>query len=125
MEKVKEYVNENKKNIIIAVVLFVGVIVAYNVFSAGNVSTDRITSNTVREQLESVGDQQQRAGQTITTSQSITTEIQRSNNVIRSTNREIESTINNSQQLNKSSADCIKDSQRILREARASRKVEN
>ena len=99
--------------------LVVGLI-AYDMWSSGNVSDNGITADTVRTGLDTIGTEQSTAGSAIRESQSITTTIQQSNNNIRSTNSEIKSTIDVSQQLNKSSADCIARDKQILRDVRKS-----
>jgi predicted negative regulator of RcsB-dependent stress response len=123
IKKIKEGAANEKTNIIFVILLLIGIVVAWDMRSNSNVSVDRITTNTVREQYKSVGDQQQRAGEAIAASKSIITEIKQSNNNIRSTNNEIESTINDSRELNRTSGEILKDCKRILGEARTSGKI--
>lgn len=116
---IRGYINENKKNIIIGIVLLVAVIVAYNVFSSG---TDDSRVNEVKSNLQSVGVEQQRAAESIAESKRLTEQLRQANiNLERATkniqqsNKSIRSTVSESQQLNKSSADLIAEGKSILR----------
>ena len=118
LNKAKGYLYENKEYFIIGAVLLVAGIIGWNMWSNSNVSTDGITTNTVREQYKSVGTELKGAGQAVTESQRLTTEI-------RQTNTTIIREINTSREINKSDSELIESSKRILREARESGKVEN
>lgn len=98
------------KNIIIAVVLVIGFI-AYNVWSNGNISTNGITTDTVRSQYKSVGTELKGTGQAITESQRLASEV-------RQTNTTVIREINTSREINQSNRELIADSKRIIREVR-------
>jgi predicted negative regulator of RcsB-dependent stress response len=117
IDKAKEYVNENKKNIIIGVVLLIISVIAWDVFSP-TVSDQRGTTDTVREQLKSTGNELERAGQAVTESQRITSEI-------RQTNTTIIREINTSRELNQSDSKLIESSKSILRDVRQGKQSGN
>lgn len=116
LDKIKEYINENKKNIIIAIVLFIVGFVSYNVWSAGNVSDNGTTADQIKSDIRSTGNELNRAGQAITNSQSISSEIRRTNQNIEQSNKSVRQSIETSQSINKSSHDLIREGQQILRE---------
>ena len=109
MDKIKEFVINEKKNIIIAIVLLVAFLIAYDVLREPD---NRQRIEQTRDNLQSVGTEQQRAGQAVTESKRIVTEI-------RTTNQSITREIDTSRELNKSSAELITEGKSIIRSVRA------
>lgn len=110
INKAKEFIINEKKSIIIGVVLLVAVGIIWNVFSP-TVSDQRGTTDTVREQLKSTGAELDRTKQAITEGQRITSEI-------RQTNTTIIREINTSRELNQSDSKLIESSKSIIRDVR-------
>lgn len=104
MDKRKIYI------ISIGVVLVAGVI-AYGVLRRNNISDNGNGAQPVRDNIQSTGEQQQRAGQEVRESQRITTEIRETNTIIK---REID----DSRSINQSSSELIREGKSIFRAVR-------
>jgi predicted negative regulator of RcsB-dependent stress response len=115
LNQAKEYINANKKNIIIVGVLIVAAIISYDVFWSGNNNTG---AGQTRKQLKSVGVELKGAGTAVAESQRITSEIRQTNTDIQQSNNTIRSTIDESRAINQSSAELIADSKSIIRQVR-------
>lgn len=113
LDKIKEYLYENKKYIIIGIVLLVVGIICWDVFSPvvpnGGTTAGEVTSN-----IQSTGTELTRAGQAVENSQRITGEIRRTNQNIEQSNKSIRQSIESSQSINKSSHELIREGQQIL-----------
>lgn len=111
--KIKEYVYENKKYIIIGIVLLVAGFICWDVFRPvvpnGGTTAGEVTSN-----IQSTGTELNRAGQAVETSQRITGEIRRTNQNIEQSNNFIRQSIESSQSINKSSHELIREGQQII-----------
>lgn len=114
IDKAKEFVNEYKKNFIIGIVLLVVAVIAYDVFSSGNVSNGGTTAGEVTSNIQSTGTELNRAGQAVENSQRITGEIRRTNQNIEQSNKSIRQSIESSQSINSSSHELIREGQQIL-----------
>jgi predicted negative regulator of RcsB-dependent stress response len=126
LDKAKEFLQNEKKYIIIAIVLLVVGIVAWDVFSKPNGSAE---IGEVRSNLQSVGDEQQRTADAIAESKRLAEQLRQANirieqasNNIQQSNNSIRSTVDQSEQLNKSSADLIADGKRIVKQLREENK---
>lgn len=115
LNQAKEFINANKKNIIIVGVFVVSAIIAYDVFSDGNNNTG---AGQTRTELKSVGVELKGAGTAVSESQRITTEIRQTNTDIQQSNNAIRNTIDESRAINQSSAELIADSKSIIRQVR-------
>lgn len=113
LNQAKEFINANKKNIIIGVVLLVSGIICWDVFSSvvpnGGTTAGEVTNNIQSTRNELTG-----AGQAVENSQRITSEIRRTNQNIEQSNKSIRQSIESSQSINKSSHDLIREGQQIL-----------
>lgn len=108
LDKIKEIIANEKDLIVFGVATLIVCAVIWNVFSPTD-NGQRI--NSVRDNLQSVGTEQQRARETVTESKRIATEI-------RTTNQSITREIDTSRELNKSSAELITEGKSILRSVR-------
>lgn len=115
MDKVKEFIEQYEKIIIIVGVLLIVSAISYDVFrkpdSAGGIAE-------VRSNLSDARQQQQTAGTAIAESQRITSTIRQTNTNIQQSNNAIRSTISESQQLNKSSEQLIIEGRNIIKGVR-------
>lgn len=118
IQTIKENISANKNYFIITGVIIVVLAIGWNVYTNGNVSTDGITTQSVRSELITVGTEQSKAGTAITESKRITAEIGQ-------TNTAIKQSIDDSRAINSASTNPIKDSQRILQQVRSSQQIKN
>jgi predicted negative regulator of RcsB-dependent stress response len=113
LNQAKEFINANKKNIIIGIVLLVVCVICWDVFSPvvpnGGTTAGEVTNNIQSTRNELTG-----AGQAVENSQRITSEIRRTNQNIEQSNKSIRQSIESSQSINKSSHDLIREGQQIL-----------
>lgn len=116
LNKAKEYLYENKKYFIIGAVLLVTAIIAYDVFSSGNIGNG---FGQTREQLKSATNTNAGAGQALSESKRLTGEVRQANTNIQQSNNAIRSTIDESRAVNKSNAELIAECQSIIRKARS------
>lgn len=109
IDKLKGMIPDEKKTIIIYAVLFIAVAaLSWYLFSGRDING---RAEQVRDNIQSVGDQQQRAGQEVRESQRIVTEIRETNTIIK---REID----DSRAINQSSSELIREGKRIFQTVR-------
>lgn len=110
-----EILLKNKNYIIVASVFIIISIICYNVFSP-TVSDQRGTSDEVKSNIRSTGNELNGAGQAITNIQSISREIRRTNQNIEQSNQSIRQSVETSQSINQSSHDLTREGKQILRD---------
>ena len=111
-----EKIIQNKKYFIIGAVLLVACLIAWNVWSNGNIGTG---FGQTREQLKSATNTNAGAGQAVSESKRLTGEVRQANTNIQQSNNAIRSTIDESRAVNKSNAELIAECQSIVRKARS------